>query len=237
MGAPEDRTYPAGVTGSTTNPLPIADLNAAQVAVRDSVYGAPRRSRFERAGKLALMVSVTITERHNRKATVAEHPVETGSSIADNRTRDPEGLDIDGALSDIFAYDEPAEPIEPSTGIFNHPPPATEAYAELERLWESDETFDFVTGLRIYRDYLLTALSTIRDKDTGQIVRFTASMRQIVYADSQVVAAVVKPKTQKVVPKRDKGPATKRPFEGPPVPSESTLQKIFNGRWRRPTLD
>jgi hypothetical protein len=182
-------------------------------------------------GKIQLTGSIRQT--HSRTATVTRVPIEDGSFIADHRQRDPVELEMDCVISsvaqtfDSAPFDGAADAliqglgsldrvVDQASGFEGVDVQAAQremarqnAYDTLLEMERSNEPFTVATKLAIYPGMLFTRLTILRDAETGDALRFTASMIQIqiAYQTSIVVRpqrvdrAVVPPaRTETVTP-------------------------------------
>lgn len=171
---------------------------------------------FRRTPKLgAVEVSVSISEQHSLSATMPDVPVERGSDLQDHRSIGPAALTMEGAISAVAMrstaeINEDGQVVrEPSN---DQPFTVEEAYARLLETFHDSEPFDVLTGLRSYTSMHFESLVIIRDKSTGGILRFTAALKQIEFAETSTVRVRSKkadtPKTQ---PKQKPGAKGAKP--------------------------
>lgn len=132
-------------------------------------------------GVIGLELDATILESPQYGATPTQSDVETGADITDHVELDPERLSIQGIVTNT--------PIDLlSGGIAISENPAQDALFYLLELYRRREPFDFVGGLKVYSDMIITSFNPSRTPQTGNALEFTMTMQQIRIVDSEVVA-------------------------------------------------
>lgn len=151
-------------------------------------------------------LDASLSESHSMSATVTEHPVEEGADIAYHIRRQPDAITISGIVSDTpLVFLASAQAPSPIVDDLTRAPDRVDlAYAELQRLMNDGELVDVVTSLRTYENMALTSLSVTRDVSNGNVLNATMSLRQVVVAESEKIAAP-EPKTQANAPAVDGG--------------------------------
>jgi hypothetical protein len=173
-----------------------------------------------------VQVDVSLRETHSSTKTISDSPVEVGSDISDHVKKSPDEVSIDGVLSDLPSSLISLAEQEISGNT------AEKRYAELLDLVSNADSFELVTGLRVYSNMVFTAFSVDRDNSSGGVIRFKATMREIEFAQSETVE--VQPNevdAGKVEPTTDRGTKPKTP--APPAAaakSSSVLSDLTGGR-------
>lgn len=168
-----------------------------------------------------IQVDVSVREIHTQTAEVSEHPVETGSDVADHKRTHPAQLSMEGVLSNLPTNLADRITLDKTAQV---------RYRELIDLFELSETFQIVTGLRVYDNMIATRFGVERNQDTGEIVRFVADFRELVFADAEEVEPLI-PNTNdapKVKKESDLGPKATKP--APPAAagaSKSVAKKLL----------
>lgn len=173
----------------------------------------------------AIVLDASITETHTSEVEVTEFPVEKGANVADHRRVKPDGLTIEGLVSNTPL----PEPNDPSThyseGAAEFDSKATfkagragQAYADLLALKDSGDLITVVTGLRTYENLTMVALSVPRDARTGQSLRFSATLKELRIVSSEIVKTT-EPKT------KGKESLGKKAAEPTPAEKEKTIAK------------
>lgn len=111
----------------------------------------------------------TVSERHSGKLVITEHPVEEGANVADHARKDPDGLDLQGIISDqpILLNIEDLQPSVPGTSPNER---AKSAYREFQRLQDTAALLTVTTEVRTYEDMIIESISVNRDKETRHIL-------------------------------------------------------------------
>lgn len=154
----------------------------------------------------AVVLDASIQETHTSEVEVTEFPVEKGSNISDHRRVKPDGLVIEGVISNT-PLPGPNDPttrhvLKNGTEIDSRSSfqaeRAGQAYADLLALKDSGELVTVTTGLRTYEGLTVVGLSVPRDARTGLALRFTIQLKEIRVVSSQIVEVrSTEPKTKK----------------------------------------
>lgn len=116
-------------------------------------------------------IDVAIQLEHVLDAEVTRHPVEEGSTIADNVVAQPITLRIEGCVSNtpigpIADARSAAGLLVDSSGARPVSTPAEDAFAHLRRVYEARQPVEVATPLRVYPNMVMQALTipeTVRD--------------------------------------------------------------------------
>jgi hypothetical protein len=160
------------------------------------------------AGELVL--DAAPSQRHQHDVDVTEHPVELGAAVTDHVRPKPRVLQVEGVFVDATTW------------------------ATLNRLAEGATLLTVTTVLETYENMVLSSLSAPRDASTGDVLRFSATFRRIVFAESQrVTIRIPKAKTA-----RGKQPSSAASAEAAAAASEKRQSYLsvfsdFVGRRRR----
>lgn len=111
----------------------------------------------------SLVLDASPSQSHSREAEVTDHAVETGGVVTDHVRQRPRSLKLDGVSL------------------------AADAYSTLNRLMDLATLVTVSTSLETYDSMVLVGLAVPRDATTGDALRFSATFRRIVFADSQRV--------------------------------------------------
>lgn len=160
-----------------------------------------------KGGKIGeLQLDATIRESHSYVNQISEFPVESGSEINDHIRLEPDEITMEGLVTNtpinIFQANN-AEVITNIAGgvtIKNERKSNEDNAAQLafEKLLEisgrktsgeniTPQIVTVVTGLRVYTDMAMLRFDSVRDRNTGVALGFTASLRKIVFVDSETV--------------------------------------------------
>lgn len=202
------------------------------------VFRKPRRVTID-----SLTVDATLSELHTTEVELTDHPVETGANVVDHARRKPDGVQIEGIVSNtplgltpkpFFRYDEDTPQGRPFFEVLNDPdldPTRAEtAFAQLQALADGTP-ITIRTTLREYTDMVLESLSVPRSVQLGNAVQFTAKFRQVRFVSSRTV---VTPAAGKLAGKRKLG--KKQPVPAAPVEGRTVLKQLSDSLvdwWKR----
>lgn len=161
-----------------------------------------------------LQIDATLSETHDSDVDIATHAVEEGVDISDHIRIKPVSLTIDGIVTDTpftiqaqiaGVLSSGAVALTSKLGAFTglaggvitgaaigkalglSSNRAKDAYHFLRELQLQRQTFNVVTGLKLYRNMVLESLSVPREVSTGKAIRFTARMREIKIVSMELV--------------------------------------------------
>jgi hypothetical protein len=156
----------------------------------------------------SLTLDASLSENHQTDVEVTDHPVEQGADVTDHRRRKPDSLTLEGIVSnyplpsatDVEALQEwqGRQWYSRSSASFGR---AESAYQQLLDLADSSVLITVVTNLRIYENMTLTSLHVPRDAKSGQMIRFTATFREIRIVANKTIQ--VKAATSRATKKKD----------------------------------
>lgn len=130
-----------------------------------------------------------LNETHVGNAATTDHPVEAGADMTDHIRRTPEELQIVGMVSDtplVFLASQRAEPSIPGGDPQNR---AQDAYGFVKGIKDTGQLVAITTTLRDYANLAITGLSVMRDKESSKVVEMAISLREILIATTEQVAA------------------------------------------------
>jgi hypothetical protein len=170
-------------------------------------------------------LDASLSETHARSADATKHPVEKGAKFTDHVQVNPDGLVIEGIVSNTPLSTEQinryvqAGGLELETSAFDDAPRGVPGYAEaafekLRALVGSEVPITVVTTMRDYENMVLTSLSVPRDASTGDALRFTATFEQIIVVSNKLTT--VETRVPGAKKKQKRGPQTgteKKPEE------------------------
>ena len=114
-----------------------------------------------------VFVDVVISEQATASMEIPDHPVERGAKISDHAWRVPTKLTMSCAAS--------ASPVLTYQAIFE--------------VMKRAEPFDVVTGFAIFENMMIESLAPARECDSGQILKFEATLKEVIIVDTQVSAS------------------------------------------------
>lgn len=137
---------------------------------------------------IALEIDAILSESPEFSATPTKNPVESGASVTDHVALQPVRLNLECVQSNT-----PVSLLKTVGGLLTgslFSDPAHTAYEYIKQLYEEREPFDFVGGLDVYRNMVITSFRPVRDSRTGNVLQFSATLEQIIIVESEVVAVV-----------------------------------------------
>lgn len=151
------------------------------------------------------LIDAALTEGHKYSAQLTKYPVESGSQIADNVTKDPTVVTIEGIVSDTplgnaLQARQSAQSNPDATFEFL---PSDEALAVLERIYDDEEPVTVETSLKRYENMVLIDLDIPVDGETGDALRFTATFEQVtIRTNRRTTVRVASPNLRKKTKKQ-----------------------------------
>jgi len=117
-------------------------------------------------------LDVTLREDHKYSSRVTTYPIEEGSSLSDHIINEPtivvlEGIVTDTPLSILSAFNR-----------------SVDSFNRLIEIHNRREIVQVVTGLKVYNNMAITVLDVPREVTTGQSLRFTIELQEIILDDS-----------------------------------------------------
>lgn len=168
-----------------------------------------------------IQITCSVEERHRKTASVTDFPIENGSNVSDHIRVNQDILHLHGIISDAatsvvqagaqfsVAADNVATYVAgkvapsvkiPQGGIgITLPDTPQEAYTKLEELFTGGAVFKVITGLKVYENMAFTSLEVKRDKSTGKVIDFDATMQALQFVSSVRVPIAAKQTAPKTV--------------------------------------
>jgi len=146
----------------------------------------------------SIKIDTFLSEDHSYSSSVTTSPIENGAFVNDHIIKDPFTLSVNGYVSNIATIgigvlDQiiPTQQLAAVAGIpsgLQGKNKAKDAEAELVRLRNDKEIFTVVTGLRSYKNMVITNVSFPRSSSTGSGLEFNATFQQVEIAKIVIVA-------------------------------------------------
>lgn len=150
------------------------------MAVTLIFQGRPDEQPLIPTGRETLVLDACTSQTHTRSGEVAEHPVETGTRIADHIHTDPQRLTINGIVS---AYPISTEALsEALTGGRTKT-----AFDRVERAWRDRELLTVETSLALYENMAITSMTAPREVESGDDFVFVLELVEVRFAIAQTV--------------------------------------------------
>ena len=124
----------------------------------------------------ALTIDATLTEIHNRTATVTQFALDNGASVSDHVINQPKTISLEGVISNTPLV---------WLGLGADNARAQNAFDALDELYDSKEPFDLVTGFKLYKNCVFRDLSLPRVR-AGEL-RFRATVVELKFVEQRSV--------------------------------------------------
>jgi hypothetical protein len=163
----------------------------------------------------AIEVNLSEREVYTLTATMPAHAIERGADITDHREKKPETFSIEGWISGATLRSQAR--VDENGNVVRQPVNGegvvglsiAEAYAQLQEVFNNKEPFDVVTNFRSYTNMHFTSFVVSRNAETSEVIAFSASLQEILFAESEsaTVRVVRSPKVDapKTAPKKKPG--------------------------------
>jgi hypothetical protein len=129
-------------------------------------------------------LDASLVETHTFDSEVTEHPVETGSDVADHIRVMPDVVVIEGIVSD-----SPIGALADRRSI-TEAKPSDDCLAWLKAIRSERRPVTIVTSLGTYTEMVMQQLEVPRTADTGEALRFRASFKQIIVVTNRRTTTV-----------------------------------------------
>lgn len=128
-----------------------------------------------------LVFDAVFEETHESELEVTDSPVETGVTVSDHAYMKPRKLTLSAGVSNVLLHAMPSDAFASDSGR------AVRAFDVLTELQKRAEPFDVQTGLKLYTNMICSSLRTSQDKDTADVLIFTATLREVLIVSTQTV--------------------------------------------------
>lgn len=177
------------------------------------------------AGDLVeIPLDAAIREVHSRRSTISRFPVERGSNVTDSIKNQPDGVIIEGIVTD--------SPLQFLAGIRaisqGGASPSIDAFDKLERLHDAELPITAVTGLKTYSSMGIASLDIPDDVSVGGAIRFSMQLEHVNIVSSETVELDQSRLSPDSRDKNQSEQATGRKQAQPPAPGPgSALADLF----------
>lgn len=130
---------------------------------------------------IAIELDAILNETIKMESTLTKSPIETGEDIVDHVIMTPDKLTIDAIITNT-----PLGYVAIGSPFAN---PAKRALDFLTGAFANRKPFDFVGGFKVYQNVVMTSFTPDRNSQTGDALRFTATLEQILTVASAFVPA------------------------------------------------
>lgn len=137
-----------------------------------------------------LSLDCLVNEAANFSFDPTKSALEDGSEASDHVIQRPRKLSVTAIISDTPLPNSNVA----SSANFNGPTPSQQAYSWLKTLAQNRVPFDFVGGLDVYKNMVITSFDPSRNAKTGDALRFNCEMTEIIVVADQVLLKSTKVK-------------------------------------------
>lgn len=138
-------------------------------------------------GQLPWAFDAVIRESHYSELVVTDNPVETGVVISDHAFMAPLRLEIEAQIGDFWLHAiGPGGQVVSDTWL-SDAGRSVNSFLQIQGLQALAEPFSIQTGLTLYSNMLITTLQAEQDVATANVFRFRASLRQVIFVNTQTV--------------------------------------------------
>ncbi len=163
-----------------------------------------------------LVLDAIVSERHNFSSEITEHPVESGSVIADHIYNKPISIDLDCIITNtpmtwvgLTVFDSFRRFSAGESNDFSEI-----AFKKIEEIFKKREPITIATSLKSYDNMVLESLSVERGGGTSSSLHFSCTAKQIRKVEQKMLP-VPKPKTSRAKKKEPKGLQETKPLRTP----------------------
>jgi len=128
---------------------------------------------------IALELDAILNETIKMESTLTKSPIETGEDVTDHVILTPDKLTIDAIVTNT-----PLGYVAIGTPFAN---PAKRALDFLTSVFVNRKPFDFVGGFKVYQNLVMTSFTPDRNSQTGDALRFNATLEKILIVSSAFV--------------------------------------------------
>ena len=170
-----------------------------------------------------IILDAALEETHTLQARATEHPVESGSDVADHVQSLPATLRLDGVISNT-----PLSVL--GSTMFKSDDRVQAAFKELEEIVRAGKLVDIVTSLKTYKNMVVEDFVITRTASDSDALCFSCTAKQISMVSSKLIN--IQPWEQPKLPRaRKKKSVGKQPAVKAAEPiaqkAQSLLAKLF----------
>ena len=151
----------------------------------------------------SMIFDATISENHTSELEVTDSPIETGQSISDHAFMKPLTLKISASVSDVVL--NPFKRFGSGLTFSGSTKRSKKAFEMLQELQAKAEPFDIQTGLKLYKNMVISRLSATQDKDSGQILNVDIDVREVIIVSTATVTYPSRAKAKQAQKTKNKG--------------------------------
>ena len=183
----------------------------------DFAIYSPRATVIE---PLAGRVDGYLSEGHEANVAHTTYPIESGASLTDHAVRRPDKLKLEGWVSDLLPSDTARRNLSLAAR-------AEVAWTEINRLMNARQPLTVVTGLKVYRNMLITKASAPVSSSTGYGLRFTLELEEVLFRALREAEGGLALVPTSIGPARDRTEDADRGFIPAPGLARITRTQLF----------
>ena len=140
-----------------------------------------------------IQLDAVLSESHINTVRKTTNPVELGVDVTDHAIIEPKRLNILAEVSDTpLGIAALGQIIDLVTGLFgtatsDNLTRSNAAYNAMVQLQELREPIEIQTKLRLYKNMLITNISTTQDKDSSRIVTMNIALEELFITESKII--------------------------------------------------
>lgn len=183
------------------------------MALASLIFGGNTRTEFKApgSGSVVLTIDATIRSEHTARATLTRRELEKGAQINDHLVTSPESVVIEGVISETpldflssilsagvgaaaSLASQAGLGAAAATGLLGgslmgavNGSRTVNSFELMTQLQKKRIKFDLVTGLKNYKDMILTSVVANRSASIGKAIQFTATIEQVVFVTSALI--------------------------------------------------
>ncbi len=179
-----------------------------------------------------VQLDAVLTETHESPVVITKNPIEFGADITDHAIIEPKKLNILAEVSDTpLGTAAFGEIVDLVTGLFgtatsDNLTRSNAAYNALIQLQETLEPIEIQTKLKLYKDMLITNISTTQDKNTSRIVTMSISTEEVLITQSEVIQLEPGQLEEGAV-REQASSAEKKGRQEPIIPDDTTNKSVL----------
>lgn len=140
-----------------------------------------------------IQLDAVLSESHMNTVRKTSNPVELGADITDHAIIEPKKINIVAEVSDTpLGTAAFGTIIDLVTGLFGTATStnitrSNTAYNAIVQIQEALEPIEVQTRLKLYKNMIITGVSTTQDKDTSRIVSMSISLEEMIITESELI--------------------------------------------------
>lgn len=170
------------------------------VRPQDAIGANPFVTTPDYQGPVYLQFDAMISEAPDYQASATQSQVEGGATISDHVTLKPLKLVVQGIVTDT-----PVGFKRAFSSVFGASASAA-AHQFIKALWKNRIPFDFVGGLDYYTSMVVVSYNPVNTAETGDALKFTCTLEQVVTVNSQVILTAKKVQKKQSLGQQPLGP-------------------------------